>query len=92
MDAKTTDKVANLARLALSAEELVKITDKLTLVLSHFEKIAEVDTSNIEPLVTPIDVTQVLRSDAVEQELGPEQILANAPARQGNLFKVPPVL
>jgi len=92
LDKKTTQKVAGLARLWLSEEELDKVTEKLTLVLSHFEKISEVSTEGVEPLVTPIDVTQVLRADVVEQNYTPEQILANAPSKQGNLFKVPPVL
>ena len=92
MDTKTTLKVAQLAKLKLGEEELGKITEKLTLVLGHFEKISEVNTEGVEPLVTPIEVTQVLRPDQIEQELTPDQIVANAPARQGNLFKVPPVL
>jgi aspartyl-tRNA(Asn)/glutamyl-tRNA(Gln) amidotransferase subunit C len=92
LDTKAVLKVAQLAKLKLSEDELGKIADKLTLVLSHFEKISELNTEGIEPLVTPIEVTQVLRMDQVEQDLTPEQILANAPARQGNLFKVPPVL
>jgi len=92
LDAKTTEKVAQLAKLALNPEELVNVSEKLTLVLSHFEKIAEVNTEGIEPLVTPVFVAQDLRPDTVEQEFSPEEILANAPSRQGNLFKVPPVL
>jgi aspartyl-tRNA(Asn)/glutamyl-tRNA(Gln) amidotransferase subunit C len=92
LDKKTTQKVAELAKLWLSDEELDRVTEKLTLVLSHFEKISNVETTGVEPLVTPIEVTQVLRADEVGHELTPEQILANAPSKQGNLFKVPPVL
>lgn len=92
MDQATTRKVAHLAKLALTDEELQKITDKLNLVLSHFEHIAEVNTEGVDPLVTPSDIPQVLRADEVSRELATEQILANAPAKQGNLFKVPPVI
>jgi aspartyl-tRNA(Asn)/glutamyl-tRNA(Gln) amidotransferase subunit C len=92
LDTKTTEKVAHLAKLALTDDELMKVSEKLTLVLSHFEKIEEVNTSGVEPLVTPIDVAQVLRSDDVEQTITAEDIVSNAPARQGNLFKVPPIL
>jgi len=92
LDTKTTQKVAHLAKLALTDDELNRISEKLTLVLGHFEKIGEVDTKGVEPLITPIDVTQVLRSDVVEQTLTPEDIVSNAPSRQGNLFKVPPIL
>jgi aspartyl-tRNA(Asn)/glutamyl-tRNA(Gln) amidotransferase subunit C len=92
LETKTTQKVAHLAKLALTDDELARISEKLTLVLRHFEKIGEVDTEGVEPLVTPIDVTQVLRSDVVEQTLAPEDIVSNAPSRQGNLFKVPPIL
>lgn len=86
------DKIAFLARLKLGDDEKQKIADKLALVLSHFEKISEVDTQGVEPLVTPIEIEQVLRVDQAVMELTPEEILKNAPAKQGNLFKVPPVI
>lgn len=86
------DKIAFLARLKLSDEEKQKIADKLALVLGHFEKISEVDTSGVEPLVTPVEIEQVLRLDQAVSELTPDDILKNAPAKQGNLFKVPPVI
>lgn len=86
------DKIAFLARLKLSDDEKQKIADKLVLVLKHFESINEVDTNGVEPLVTPIELEQVLRVDQVIADLTPEEILKNAPAKQGNLFKVPPVI
>jgi aspartyl-tRNA(Asn)/glutamyl-tRNA(Gln) amidotransferase subunit C len=92
LDTKTIQKVAHLAKLSLAPQEVSMITNKLTMVLEHFEKIAEVPTEGVEPLVTPISLDQILRSDEVCQELSPEEILENAPSRQGNLFKVPPVL
>lgn len=92
MDLQTVEKVAFLARLKLSPEEQEKMKDKFEQVLKHFELLSQVDTSNIEPLVTPTDIEYVFRDDIPETDLTTEGALANAPLRQGNLFKVPPVL
>ncbi len=66
--------------------------DQLTKVLSHFQKIAKIDTTGIEPLVTPTDIEIYLRPDEVKKENVAEEMVANAPEKAGNLFKVPPVV
>ena len=85
-------KVAKLARLELRAEELSVYPKQFAAILEYFEQIAKIDTQNIEPLVTPTDIDQMLRPDVSENWAGAEQALANAPERSGNLFKVPPVV
>ncbi|MCX7674445.1 MAG: Asp-tRNA(Asn)/Glu-tRNA(Gln) amidotransferase subunit GatC [Bdellovibrionaceae bacterium] len=92
MDKKTIEKVATLARLKLTPEEQQKMEAKLEQVLHHFRTLASVPTENVEPLVTPHEMTYVFREDVVQTDLNTEQALANAPSRQGDLFKVPPVI
>jgi aspartyl-tRNA(Asn)/glutamyl-tRNA(Gln) amidotransferase subunit C len=85
-------KVAKLARLELSEDELAIYPKQFASILQHFEQIAKIDTTGVEPLVTPTDMTQHLRPDELKVWEGVESGLANAPERSGNLFKVPPVV
>lgn len=88
---ETVEKVAQLARLRLSETEISAIQNQLSAVLENFEQIAQVDTSNVSPLVTPTDMKQTLRADVAEV-YSSEKILEAAPEKSGSLFKVPPVV
>ncbi len=92
IDQKTIQKIAKLARLKVTPEEATTYGDQLTKVLSHFQKISNINTEGIEPLVTPTEVEIFLRSDVVKKEHTAEEMVANAPEKAGNLFKVPPVV
>ncbi len=92
MDRETLDKVAKLARLKLTDQESADFTQQLTSALQNFEKISGVDTEGVEPLVTPTEIQDFWREDVVERLFTAEEIIANAPAKQGNLFAVPPVV
>lgn len=85
-------KVAKLARLELQAEELALYPKQFAAILEYFEQIAKVDTTKVEPLLTPSDMQQHLRVDEVQPWGGAETAMGNAPERSGNLFKVPPVV
>lgn len=89
---ETVLKISNLARLQISDDEAVAYTKQLNATLENFNKIANVDTLNVEPLLTPSEITPHLREDKVVAGPGAEKILANAPDKSGNLFKVPPVV
>lgn len=89
---ETVLKISNLARLQISEAEAAAFTKQLNETLDNFNKIAKVDTSNVEPLLTPSEITPHLREDKVVTGQGAEKILANAPEKSGNLFKVPPVV
>ncbi len=89
---ETVLKISNLARLQITEEQAVAYTKQLNDTLENFNKIAKIDTSNIEPLLTPSEITPHLREDKVVAGPGAEKILANAPDKSGNLFKVPPVV
>lgn len=85
-------KIANLARLQLSAEEANAFSEQLSKIIDHFDEISAIDTKGIEPLITPSEIEYTLREDAVKQNFHAEEMVANAPDKQGNLFKVPPVV
>lgn len=92
MDRETLNKVAKLSRLELSEKEAQELTLQLGNALKNFEKIAEIQTEGVEPLVTPTEIEDFWREDERKPTLSAEEIVANAPAKQGNLFAVPPVV
>lgn len=92
LDIPTVQKVAELARLKLTDDEIKAIAGQLKAVLENFEQIAAVNTKDVEPLVTPTDLKVHFREDAVVVQPDLDAFLANAPARSGRLFKVPPVV
>ena len=92
MDAETLKKMAHLSRLELSDAETNQLGKDLGKVLNFFNQIAEVNTNGVEPMVTPVEIESYLREDEKNNEIKTEDIMANAPSRAGNLFKVPPVV
>lgn len=86
-------RVAYLARLSLSAEEVKKLAEQLSSVLKHFEHVSKINTEGVEPLVTPTDIEPFWREDKVDDlAAASEAAMQNAPESVGNLFKVPPVV
>lgn len=92
LDLQVVRKVAELSRLELTDAEIQSFAGQLAAVLENFEQLQTVDTKGIEPLVTPTDLSVRLRDDIAVKTENPEAFLVNAPARSGNLFKVPPVV
>jgi len=84
--------VAHLARLGLSDDEKAMFQVQLSGILEHMREINELDTSEIPPTAQVIPLTNVMRDDEVTPSLPSEAILANAPEREGEFFRVPPVL
>lgn len=92
IDKKTIEHIAKLARLEITDAEANEYSEQLGKALNHFQQIAKIDTNGIEPLVTPTEIEEFWREDVAKQEFTPEEMTANAPAKAGNLFKVPPVV
>jgi aspartyl-tRNA(Asn)/glutamyl-tRNA(Gln) amidotransferase subunit C len=86
------EKVALLARLRLSADELGALTDQLSKVVGYVEQLGELDTEGVAPMAHAVEVTNVFRDDAVQPSLPREQALATAPHHDGACFLVPAVL
>lgn len=88
----TVKKVADLARLQLSAEEVTKFTHQVGEILKYIEKLNTLDTSNVEPLSHALDLTAVLRADEARPSIGAEAITASAPESLYENYKVPQVM
>ncbi len=84
--------VAQLSKLSINESEVQTYTEQLTKILKFVEELSSVDTNNVEPLITASDIDPTTRADEVRSGLTAEALLANAPARVGNLYKVPPVV
>jgi aspartyl-tRNA(Asn)/glutamyl-tRNA(Gln) amidotransferase subunit C len=85
-------KVALLARLRLSPEEIETFTGQLNSIVDHVAQLQELDTTGVEPLAHGIEVRNVFRDDVRGPALDREQALANAPKRNHEGFLVPAVL
>jgi len=84
--------VAHLARLGLSEEEKDRLQQQLSQILEAMRVIDRVDTSAIPPTAQVIPVQSVMRDDEVRPSSPVEDILLNAPRREGDFIRVPPVL
>jgi len=86
------EKVALLARLALSGEELDRMTGHMDDILGYFELLSELHTDAVEPMAHALDVANVFREDAARPSLDREAALANAPRRAEECYLVAAVL
>jgi aspartyl-tRNA(Asn)/glutamyl-tRNA(Gln) amidotransferase subunit C len=84
--------VARLARLELTDEEKARLREQLGLILEHAAKVGEVATEDVEPTAYAIPRENVLRPDDVTPSLAVEDVLANAPDREDDRFKVPRIV
>ena len=86
------DNLSNLARLEFSAEEKEDIKKDLRRMIEFVEKLGELDTSGVEPLLHMSPAINVLREDRPGDSVSREEALANAPATDGTYFKTPKVI
>ena len=84
--------LAMLARLELAEQELGKVREKLGRILEFVERLSELDTEDVEPMTTALDVDNRWRGDEPLSGLPREEALQNSPANDGECFLVPPVL
>lgn len=92
IDPKTIQHIAHLSRLHINNEKAEELALQLAKILEHFQKISNLKTEGVEPLVTPTEIENFWRDDAVEKKFSTDEMLQNAPSKQGSLFKVPPVV
>lgn len=84
--------IARLARLGLTEEDVDKFREQLSNILENFDILRQVDTTDVPPTAQSIALQNVMRDDEVTPSLAPEDILANAPRREGDCFRVRAVL
>ena len=86
------DKLASLSRLQFTAEEKTAIRLDLEKMIGFVDKLNELDTSGVEPLMHISGNHNILRDDEVLQEFSREEALKNAPVKDNHFFKVPRVI
>lgn len=91
----TSDEVrelALLARLALSEQEVARMTGDLGAILTYVDALRELDTTGVEPMTHAVPFDCPLRDDQVQPSLPVDEALANAPRREGSFFQVPRIV
>ena len=83
-------KVAHLARLDVTPEEVDRMTSQLGGMLEHFADVDALDLSDVVPMTQPFPLVNVFRSDVVRPCLDRSEVLAAAPAAEDGCFRVPP--
>ena len=89
---KDVEHVAALARLSFTEEEKKRLTEELNDILHYMEQLNRLDTTHVEPLFHVVELSNVLREDALQPSLPREAALHNAPAKSEKFFKVPKVI
>jgi aspartyl-tRNA(Asn)/glutamyl-tRNA(Gln) amidotransferase subunit C len=84
--------VARLARLALTPDELERMRAQLNAILVHIDALKAVDTAGVEPTSHAVPVINVMREDEPSPSLPADAMLANAPDRSGEFFRVPRII
>ncbi len=92
LDRSVVEKVAGLARIELTDEEIERFTAQLSVVLDAVDRLRSVDTSAIPPTASVLAVDNVMREDVVRPSLSIEEVFRNAPGRDGDHFRVQTVL
>ncbi len=92
IDRREVEYVAHLARLELMPDEAERFTEELDQILVYFEKLAELDTGEIEPTRHAIPAVNVFREDETRPSYDSETALENAPDKEGPFFKVPKII
>lgn len=92
IDLETIDKIAHLARLDVKESDKQGLIDDMNNILNFMDKLNEVNTEGVEPLVYMTDEVNVLRKDVVDQVISREEALQNAPKQDGKFFHVAKVI
>lgn len=92
VDASTVRRIAQLARIAVTDDEVAHLQGELNAMLAFVEQLSEVNIDGVEPMtsVTPMEMKK--RHDIVDDGGIPDKVLANAPATEDHFFLVPKVV
>jgi aspartyl-tRNA(Asn)/glutamyl-tRNA(Gln) amidotransferase subunit C len=92
IDEKTVDKLADLAKLEFNDESKKQMITDMNRMLTFVDKLQELDTDNVEPLIFMTETKNVWRQDIPKQEVTQKEALMNAPKKDSDYFKVPKVI
>ena len=82
--------VARLARLKLSADEVERFRGQLDAIIEAVSKVSELDLADVPPTAHPLEIENAWADDVPRDSLSLDDVFANAPDRDGDLFRVPP--
>jgi len=85
-------KLAGLARIEMSEDELVSLSKEFTVILDAVARVQEVASADVAPTSHPLSLRNVFRPDVVVPSLSPEDALSGAPAQKDQRFRVPQIL
>jgi aspartyl-tRNA(Asn)/glutamyl-tRNA(Gln) amidotransferase subunit C len=92
IDNKLVADLSRLAKLKFDASKAEKMKSDLDKIISFVDKLSEIDTEGVEPLIYLSEEVNVLRVDEIKHEVCQENALKNAPQKDSDYFKVPTVL
>jgi aspartyl-tRNA(Asn)/glutamyl-tRNA(Gln) amidotransferase subunit C len=92
IDLEQVKKVAHLARLNITPEEEKQLTTQLSSILEYVEQLSELDTENVPPTTRAIDTSNITRRDELDPFPSKEDLLGQAPAQEGDYFRVPQIM
>jgi aspartyl-tRNA(Asn)/glutamyl-tRNA(Gln) amidotransferase subunit C len=92
VDQATVRRIAHLARIALSDEEVPHLQSELNAILAFVQDLDAIDVSGVEPMTSVIPMHMAMRTDRVTDHAGADAVVANAPAREDHFFVVPKVV
>jgi aspartyl-tRNA(Asn)/glutamyl-tRNA(Gln) amidotransferase subunit C len=84
--------IATLARVGLTDDEVSRFQSQLSQILEYFQRLQEVDTEDVPPTAHTLAMHNVMRDDEPQPSLDKEDVLANAPQRENDLFRVRAIL
>ncbi|MBR0700330.1 MULTISPECIES: Asp-tRNA(Asn)/Glu-tRNA(Gln) amidotransferase subunit GatC [Bradyrhizobium] len=92
VDAATVRRIAHLARIAVSEDEVPHLQGELNAMLAFVEQLSEVNVEGVEPMTSVTPMQMKKRQDVVDDGGIADDIVANAPATEGHFFLVPKVV
>lgn len=92
VDQATVRRVARLARIAVSDEEVPRLQAELNAMLGFVEQLASIDVEGVEPMTSVIPTRMKWRADEITDHAGAAVVVANAPAGEASFFTVPKVI
>ena len=92
IDREEVKKVANLARLEITEAEEAEFTTQLNSILEYFDRLSELDTTDVPPTTRAIETSNITRPDTLTPFPDKESLLKAAPEQQGAFFRVPKII
>lgn len=92
IDRKDIEYIAHLSRIELMVSEEEMFIYQLSDILTYIDKLNKINTETVQPLVYPLNTSNVFRDDKLDESSSRAEALSNAPSTMGFFFKVPKVI